>query len=241
MKKYFYVLLLLAPFLLAGQGPSFVVTDQDGNVWDSDSLLAEGTTIVIEFFSPSMTCWPSSNAIQNVTEAYNEMYECNKIFFLQVAQWGYYWTVEEFIEEFGDTSIPYVPGYITPGVNTITGQDLTIEFIDFGLMWAYECWLLRPDGSYEYDLPGMSGLEENALIEVLEDEGFNLCNTIGLEDEWSYPGPSGCCSHCDAMGEHTLPNKECVGPIYDLQGRLLNEKPNRGFYIQGGEKKYILK
>ena len=68
MKKYFYVLLLLAPFLLAGQGPSFTVTDTNGNTWDSDSLLAEGITIVVNFFSPSMTCWPSSNATENISK-----------------------------------------------------------------------------------------------------------------------------------------------------------------------------
>ena len=221
MKKYFYVLLLLAPFLLAGQGPSFTVTDQDGNVWNSDSLLAEGTTIVIDFFSPSMTCWPSANHIQNVTEAYNEMYGCNKIFFLQIAQWGYSTTVGEFIEEFGDTSIPYVPGYNVWGIETSTGQELTAEFMDFGLMWAYETWLLRPDGSYEYDLPGMSGLEVNTLIEFLEDEGFAPCNNSVNIEEYQIENPD--------------------KNIYDITGRILPSIPSQGTYIQDGKKYHKIK
>jgi len=221
MKKYFYVLLLLAPFLLVGQGPSFIVTDQDGNVWDSDSLLEDGTTIIVEFFSPSMTCWPSSNAVQNITEAYNEMYHCNKLFFLQVAQWGYSGTVENFIEEFGDTNIPYIAGYDTWIVETTTGQELTIEWMDFGLMWAYECWILRPDGSYEYDLPGMAGLETNALIEFLEDEGFTPCeNTVEIE-------------------EYQIENKN--ENIYDITGRILPEIPSQGTYIKDGDKYHVIK
>ena len=220
MKKLFYVL-ILAPFLLAGQGPSFTITDQNGNVWDSDSLLAEGTTIIIDFFSPSMTCWPSSNHIQNITETYNEMYHCNKLFFLQVAQWGWPTTVENFIEEFGDTNIPYVVGYELWEQTTISGQDLTIEFMDFGLMWAYETWLLRPDGSYEYDLPGMSGLEVNTLTEFLEDEGFAPCNnSINIE-------------------EYQIENPD--KNIYDITGRILPNIPSQGTYIQDGKKYHKIK
>ena len=218
MKKTLYVL-LLAPLLLAGQGPSFTVTDQNGNIWDSDSLLANGTTIIVDFFSPSMTCWPSAHHVQNVTETYNEMYHCNNLFFLQVAQWGWPSTIETFIEEFGGTNIPYVMGYDGWDQTTISGQDLTIEFMDFGLMWAYETWLLRPDGSYEVDLYGMAAEPgtTNYLIEFLEDEGFTNCNNSVNIEEYQIKDP----------------NKN----IYDITGRILPNIPSQGTYIKN-EKKY---
>ena len=217
MKKYFYVLLLLAPFLLAGQGPSFVVTDQNGNTWDSDSLLADGTTIIVEFFSPSMTCWPSYNAIMNLTEAYNEMERCNKLFFIQIAEWGTVYTVGNFIEEFGDTSIPYVAG-------TTGGTDLSYEWVEWGLQWAYECWILRPDGSYEYDIPGLASepsLELNYLIDFLEEEGFTACdNSVNIE-------------------EYQIENPD--KNIYDITGRILPSIPSQGTYIQDGKKYHKIK
>ena len=214
MKKLFYVL-ILAPLLLAGQGPSFTVTDQNGNIWDSDSLLAEGKTIIIEFFSPSMTCWPSSNAIANIAEAHRKMNSCNDLFFLQVAQWGYNWEVEEFIEEFGDTSIPWIPGYNLWNPE-ISGYDLTGEFVEYGLQWAYECWVLRPDGSYEIDLYGMASDTNNYLIDFLEDEGFTNCdNSISIE-------------------EYQTENLD--KNIYDITGRILPNIPSQGTYIQDGKK-----
>ena len=86
MKKL--IIFLLLPFLLFSQVASdFSVTDTNGNEWDLYPLLDEGTTVVIQFFSPSMTCWPSSNSIENLTNAHYE-YSCNNIVFLQVAQWG---------------------------------------------------------------------------------------------------------------------------------------------------------
>jgi len=211
--------LVILPFLLIAQSPSFIVTDQNGTVWDSNVLLENGTTIIIEFFSPSMTCWPSSNAIQNVTEAYNNMSHCNNLFFLQVAQWGYSSTVEGFIDEFGDTTIPYVAGYDLWNVNTTSGQELTINFMDFGLMWAYECWILYPDGSYEYDLPGMSGLESNALMEFLQNEGFINCNNVNIEE-----------NHLPRTNEEM---------IFNLQGQVINERPNQGIYIKNNETYFI--
>tara|TARA_Y100001963_G_C6619458_1_gene370983 strand:+ start:65 stop:724 length:660 start_codon:yes stop_codon:yes gene_type:complete len=219
MKKLFYVL-ILAPLLLAGQGPSFTVTDQNGNIWDSDSLLAEGKTIIIEFFSPSMTCWPSSNAIANIADAYRKMNSCNDLFFLQVAQWGYNWEVEAFLEEFGDTSIPWIPGYNLWNPE-ISGYDLTGEFVEYGLQWAYECWVLRPDGSYEIDLEGMSSDTNNYLIDFLEDEGFTNCdNSISIE-------------------EYQTENLD--KNIYDITGRILPNVPSHGTYIQDGKKYHKIK
>ena len=131
----------LMPALLLCQ-PSFNVTDNNGNTWNSNDLLAEGKTIVVNFFSPSMTCWPSSNATENVAETYHEMYQCNedKLFFLQVAQWGYSWVVEDFVEEFGDTNIPYIEGYSFPSNYESTteecsgiGQCLTYD-------WCFCCY-----------------------------------------------------------------------------------------------------
>jgi len=204
--------LLLAPFLLVSQ-PQFTITDIEGNMWNSNDMLEEGTTIIIQFYSPSMTCWPSSNSIELLTEAYNEYAGCNKLFFIQIAQWGSEYQVVNFLEAFGNTEIPTVVGY---GM----GQELTWEFADnWGLQWAYELWLMRPDGSYEVDIPWAWDLEQTVLIDTLEDEGFSTCNenTVGLED-------------------YKIENNDKT--IYDLQGRILNKKPTNGFYIQG-ENKYI--
>ena len=158
MKKLI-ILLLLAPILLLSQ-PYFNVTDNNGNTWDSDEILEQGTTIIVQFFSPSMTCWPSSNSVENLNKAYESYYGCNDIFFIQVAEWGNEAQVNAFIEEFGNPSIPYVIGYDQ-------GQTLTFDWMEWGLEWASECWLVRPDGSYEYDIPFMWDLEQQALIDVL--------------------------------------------------------------------------
>ena len=206
--------LLLAPFLLVSQ-PQFTITDIEGNMWNSNDMLEEGTTIIIQFYSPSMTCWPSSNSIELLTEAYNEYAGCNKLFFIQIAQWGSEYQVVNFLEAFGNTEIPTVVGY---GM----GQELTWEFADnWGLQWAYELWLMRPDGSYEVDIPWAWDLEQTVLIDTLEDEGFSTCdeNTVGLED-------------------YKIENNKT---IYDLQGRILNRKPTSGFYVQDNEKYIIIK
>jgi len=212
--KRLILMLLLAPFLLFSQ-PEFTITDNNGNVWDSNILLEEGNTIIIQFFSPSMTCWPSYQSIMNLTQAYSEYGSCNnKLFFIQVAEWGYWSTVGPFVEEFGSSDIPYVAGYAE-------GQELTIDWMDWGLQWAYECWILRPDGSYEYDIPYMWDLEQQTLINVLEDEGFSTCeNTVGLE-------------------EYETENQDKT--IYDITGRIISEIPSEGFYIQGGKKYFKTK
>ena len=205
--------LLLAPFLLLSQ-PQFTITDINGNTWDSNEMLEEGTTIVIQFYSPGPTCWPSIQSIENFTEAYYEYGSgCNKLFFLQVAEWGSATTVVGFLMDFGTMEIPTIVG-------NEGGNDLALEWTNWGLQWAYELWLLRPDGSYEFDIPYAWDLEQQVLINTLENEGFSPCedNNIGLED-------------------YELKNKDKT--IYDLQGRILNEKPTNGFYIQG-EKKYII-
>ena len=101
--------LLLAPFLLVSQ-PQFSITDYNGDTWDSNELLEQGFTIVINFYSPSMTCWPSSNSIELLTEAYNKYANCNKIFFLQVAEWGTESQVTNFLNTFGSLDIPTLIG-----------------------------------------------------------------------------------------------------------------------------------
>ena len=141
--KTLFITILFTPFFLFSQGPSFLVTDNNGTVWNSNDLLEQGTTIVVTFFSPSTTCWPSVNHIINTNVAYEKFNPCNDIFFIQVAQWGGEFTVSNFVEDFGNPEIPYVIGYYQ-------GQTLTIEWMDWGLQWAYESWLLRTDGSYEY-------------------------------------------------------------------------------------------
>ena len=218
--------LLLAPFLLVSQ-PQFTITDLEGNTWDSNELLEDGVTIVIQFYSPSMTCWPSSNSIEHFTNAYSQYGTgCNRLFFLQIAEWGNETQVVNFLDVFGDTDIPTVVG-------DDGGYDITMDFYDnWGLMWAYELWLMRPDGSYEYDIPWAWDLEQTVLLDLLEDEGFAIChgsedenedeenNTVGLED-------------------YKIESNDKT--IYDLQGRILNKIPTKGFYIQGGKKYIVIK
>ena len=205
--------LLLAPFLLVSQ-PQFSITDYNGDTWDSNELLEQGFTIVINFYSPSMTCWPSSNSIELLTEAYNKYANCNKIFFLQVAEWGTESQVTNFLNTFGSLDIPTLIG-------NEGGEDLTFEFVNWGLQWANELWLLRPDGSYEVDIPFSWDIEQTVLINSLENEGFSECESTILNIE-----------------ELEINNNDKT--IYDLQGRIIN-KPTKGFYVQGGNKYIILK
>ena len=102
-----------------------------------------------------------------------------------------------------------------PSLEFPSGQELTINFMDFGLMWAYECWILYPDGSYESDLPGMSELESNALMEFLQNEGFINCNNVKIEE-----------NHLPCTNEEM---------IFNLQGQVINERPNQGIYIKNNE------
>ena len=230
--------LLLAPFLLISQ-PQFSITDYNGDNWNSNELLEQGITIFIQFYSPSMTCWPSANSTELFTEAYNQYAECNKLFFLQVAEWGTEYQTIEYLETFGTTEMPTLVG-------NEGGQTLTFEFMDWGLQWAHELWLIRPDGSYEVDIPFSWDLEQQVLIDAIENEGFNECeNNLNTDEDsnWSqWEHLSGyCCTHCASMGEHAMPEKCPNGPIFDLQGRQLNKKPTEGFYIQEGKKYIILK
>ena len=102
---------------------------------------------------------------------------------------------------------------------TISYEELTIDFPE----------------AYETDLNGDGVINENDYIIYLQQVyGCDWWNTDVTEHRY-------CCSHCKAMGEYTLPDKGCLAPIYDLQGKLLKEKPKSGFYIQGGNKYYILK
>ena len=127
MKKLILTLLLIPYLLLSQVASNFSITDTNGNTWELYSLLDEGTTVVIQFFSPSMTCWPSSNSIENLTNAHYE-YSCNNIVFLQVAQWGWESEVVDFINEFGTTNIPTIPGYYD-------GSELTMNYITCPCGW----------------------------------------------------------------------------------------------------------
>ncbi len=205
--------ILLVPFLLLSQ-PQFTITDFNGDIWDSNEMLEDGITIIVNFYSPSMTCWPSSNSIELLTEAYNQYAGCNKLFFLQVAEWGSESQVIGFLEAFGTTEIPTLIG-------NEGGSTLTFSWVEWGLQWANELWLIRPDGSYEVDIPYSWDIEQTVLIDALENEGFNQCeNTMLNIEEFS------------AMDNDNN--------IYDFQGRLLNKKPETGVYIKGGEK-YLIK
>ena len=172
MKKLILTLLLIPYLLLSQVASNFLITDTNGNTWELYSLLNEGTTVVIQFFSPSMTCWPSSNSIENLTNAHYE-YSCNNIVFLQVAQWGWESEVVDFINEFGTTNIPTIPGYYD-------GSELTMNY---PVTIAYEAWVIRPDGSYINDIPYMWDIDQEVLANVLEDEGFSPCHhSIEIEE-----------------------------------------------------------
>jgi len=205
---------LVAPLLLISQ-PSFTVTDSNGDFWESASLLAEGKTIVVTFFSPSETCWPSANHITKLSEAYNSYYMCNDLFFIQVAQWGNEYTTTNFVEQFGNPYIPAVVGYNQ-------GQELTMAWLDWGLLYAYETWLLRPDGSYVVDIPFAWDLDQQVLIDALQAEGFNDCgHSMFIED-----------SH----------NTKYILKTIDLLGRDATQKGfNIEIYNDGSvQKKYVI-
>tara|TARA_B100000427_G_C15396549_1_gene545711 strand:+ start:144 stop:788 length:645 start_codon:yes stop_codon:yes gene_type:complete len=207
--------LLLVPFLVCCQGPSFTLTDNNGVIWDSETWLNLGVTIVVQFFTPSMTCWPSSNSIENISSAYEQYGNCNDILFLQVAQWGGEFTTSNFMEEFSNPEIPYIVGYPE-------GQSLTIEWMELGLQWAYECWVLYPNGEYLIDLDYQWDLEQTVLIDLLEENGFKDCNEHNLELE-----------------DYKIENNNEI--IYDLQGRTVNKKPTNSFYLESGKIKYLIK
>jgi len=220
MKKLILILILI-PYLLLCQ--SFNITDINGNNWDSDLLLLEGKTIVIQFFSPSLSCWPSYQSIMNLTETYYEYSTCNDVFFIQIAQWGEETQVSNFINLYGDSNIPTVLG-------GDEGEDIIMEWVNlYGLMWAYECWVLSPSNSIVQNLPWMSDLSQDALMDHLEDDGFSACE-ISAEDV-----PYGVLN----IGEYENENPDKT--IYDLQGKPLNLNSHHGYYIKDKRLHFKLK
>ena len=223
--------LLLAPILLLSQ-PSFNVTDSNGETWNSEELLEQGKTIVIQFFSPGLNCWPSQNSLINLREAwYNTLCERDSLQFIQVAQWGSKAETLWYVNEYSNPTIPTVVG-------EWQGNNLTFEWMEWGLQWSYECWILRPDGTYEVDIPAMWDLEQTTLVDLLENDGFDInChdNYYDFETNQTIGMTEYCCI------EHHMPGHKPHGPMYDLQGRLIKEKPSCGYYIQlktGYEKFY---
>ena len=218
MRKLILVLLLV-PFFTFSQGPSFTVTDSEGITWDSQTWLDQGVTIVIQFFAPSETCWPSYQALENLSIAYDEYGKCNDLLFLQVATWGEEYTCINYVEQFGEINCPIIDGF--------QGNDMAMSWYgddNFGLQAVYELWVLHPDGSYDGDVNFASDLDQTVLIDLLEDSGFESCeHNVGLEDEEEY---------VDWFWDET---------IYDLQGRVLKEIPKSGFYIKGGKKYCVIK
>ena len=214
--KRIILTLLLAPFLAFSQGPSFTVTDNNGNIWDSQVWLDQGVTIVIQFFAPSETCWPSYQALQNFSDAYNGYGKCNDILFLQVATWGEEYICTNYVEEFGTLECPVIDG--------VQGYDMAMDWYgdeNFGLSAVYELWVLHPDGYYDADVSFASDLDQTVLVDLLEDSGFESCE------------------HSVNIEEYQTKNNSEI--IYDLQGRILNKIPKSGFYIKGGKKYCVIK
>jgi hypothetical protein len=218
MKKLILIL-LLAPVLLLSQ-PSFNVTDSNGNVWDSEEILEQGKTIIVQFFSPTVFSYGSSWSIEHLTEAYNNYGLCNDVFFLHVAEWGseYEWAtyLDNLIEGGYIDSLENVAPTI---IGTEGGIELTYEWMEWGLQYSFELWMIRPDGSYEYTIPHSWNPELTVLADALEAEGFSSCETVGIEE---------------------FENKNKDKTTYDLMGRIIN-KPTEGFYIQDGKKYFIVK
>ena len=195
---------LIAPFLLFGQGPSFAVTDSDGIIWDSQTWLDEGVTIVIRFFSPSETCWPSYQSLQNLSLVYDEFGKCNDIIFLQVATWGEEYTCVNYIQEFGEVDCPVIDGN--------QGYDMAMSFTDFGLTAVYELWILHPDGSYTADISFASDLDQTVLMEALEDAGFESCkHNVSIQESYN---TKRLITKVDILGRETT-NKGFQLHIYD--------------------------
>tara|TARA_Y100000996_G_C22247647_1_gene530457 strand:+ start:80 stop:478 length:399 start_codon:yes stop_codon:yes gene_type:complete len=118
---------------------------------------------------------------------------------------------------------------------TLFSQVITFECNNEIVTISYEELSTNYPEAYKVDLNGDVLIDESDYIIYLQQiYGCDWWNDIN-ENKQTY-----CCSHCRAMGEHTL-LKECLAPIYDLQGKLLKEKPKRGFYVQGGKKYYIIK
>ena len=227
MKKLI-LLFLLAPILLLSQ-PSFNVTDSEGNNYNSEEILEQGKAIVVQFFSPGENCWPSANSLINFREAwYNTLCHHNDIFFIQIAEWGDTTETMNFINQYSNPGIPTVIG-------EWQGYGLTYEWMEWGLQWAYECWLILPNGDYIVDIPYMWDLEQSTLFNLLENEGFLRCN----ENYDPSSNQTTGITECNHPAEYSL--NKIQNPIYDLQGRLLTEKPKSGFYIQGEKKYYIIK
>ena len=232
--------LLLAPVLLFSQGDfdNFIAIDTQGNEHNLYEYLDQGTTVVIQFLSPSMTCWPSSNSLENLAKAY-ERYGCNDIQFLIVAQWGSAEEINEFIE-----SNPIPEATQIPAIAGDDGGQLITQFL-FPISEAYECWIIRPDGSYLDGVPLMWDLEVQSLDYILgSDEGFSRCCMYwnDWEDfDWA-TDPDYEFNELSPILNKDIPTiKPQNTNVYDIfTGNIIN-KPKKGFYIQEGKKYYIIK
>lgn len=233
--------LLLAPFLLFSQTelPNFTVTDIQGNVHDLYEYLDQDITVVIQFLSPSMTCWPSYNSLKNLMTSYEE-FGCNDIQFLIVAQWGDVEDITAFIEEYGGPD-----GFKVPAIAGDDGGNLITQFL-FPITQAFECWIVRPDGSYIDGVPFMWDLEMETLSYILEyDEEFPKCCEYWndwLDFDWA-TDPDYEFIETNLILNKDIPNiKTQDTNIYNIfTGNILNRKPKSGFYIQGGKKYYTVK
>ena len=237
--------LLLAPILLFSQDelPNYTATDIQGNEQDLYEYLDQGITVILQFLSPSMTCWPSSNSLENLANAYEE-YGCNDIQFIIVAQWGSAEELNEFIEEYGGPD-----GFDIPAIaGDEGGESITTSFyipeIDINIC-EQECWIIRPDGSYLDGVPLMWDLEVQSLDYILgSDEGFSRCCMYwnDWEDfDWA-TDPDYEFNELSPILNKDIPTiKPQNTNVYDIfTGNIIN-KPKKGFYIQEGKKYYIIK
>ena len=86
-----------------------------------------------------------------------EDFGCNDIQFLIVSQWGDEEDITAYIEEYGGPDVSQVPA-----IAGDSGGNLITQFL-FPISEAYECWVVRPDGSYIGDVPFMWDLEMETL------------------------------------------------------------------------------
>jgi len=213
--------------------PNFIATDIQGNEHNLyEDYLDQGITVILQFHSPSLTCWPSFESTIQMNYAYlNYEYCNNKIKFIHIAEWGNDYLLEQYLDEYGiDILMPVSPpddglySYDIPAISgTGGGSDITQEY---NVTWAYEVWLIRPDKSFIADIA--PAWEENVITDVIELEGFTSCSDSVLPD------------YTLDLNENTNTNP-VDNNIYDLNGKLLNSIPSQGVYIKNGKKYFKTK
>lgn len=123
-------------------------------------------------------------------------------------------------------------GCYVEGIGSINSNGLLTHHLDLllivtnGYRWYNLNWF-KQNGEYVYKAPDYTGdpsVEEESRTTFKKEDPFFDGEVNGI----------------DRVLDDTPSSKPSDSAIYDLTGRRLNGKPERGIYIQGG-KKYIIK